>query len=203
MSNQTFYQKTGKDIVDKCSDALRRMKEGVETLQTNDIAFEAFLFMNKVMRFQKNITDFSRKHGSGIRCSFEEFLDPKNDANNMNWYPFQIAFIVMNINSIVYPDCDDRNIVDLLYFPTGGGKTEAYLGLIAFTIANRRLSRKPNDKYNKDGGVTAFLRYTLRLLTTQQRDRITKMIVAADYLRSREPEKYGNERISIGFWVGG
>lgn len=203
MKDQTFYQKTGKDIFDKCSDALRRMKEGVETLQNNDIAFEAFLFMNKVMRFQKNITDFSRKHGSGIRCSFEEFLDPKNDANNMNWYPFQIAFIVMNINSIVYPDCDDRNIVDLLYFPTGGGKTEAYLGLIAFTIANRRLSRKSNDKYNKDGGVTAFLRYTLRLLTTQQRDRITKMIVAADYLRSREPEKYGNERISIGFWVGG
>ena len=203
MSDPIFYQKTGKEIIEKCSDSLRRMREGVETLKNNDIAFDAFLFMNRVMRFQKNITDYSRKHGSGIECSFQEFLDPNNDANNMNWYPFQIAFILMNINSIVYPDSDDRNIVDLLYFPTGGGKTEAYLGLIAFTIANRRLSRKPTDIFNKDGGVTAFLRYTLRLLTTQQRDRITKMIVAADYLRSREPKKYGNERISIGFWVGG
>ena len=96
------------------------------------------------------------------------------------WRPFQIAFVLMNLNGIVDPLHDDREIVDLLYFPTGGGKTEAYLGLIAFTIANRRLRNNENSEYNNDGGVTAILRYTLRLLTTQQRDRLTKMVIAAE-----------------------
>ena len=90
-----------------------------------------------------------------------------------------------------------------LTVPTGGGKTEAYLGLMAFVIANRRLRADENDEYNRDGGVTAILRYTLRLLTTQQRDRITKMILAAEFIRQKEYPKYGKEPISIGFWVGG
>ena len=114
----------------------------------------------------------------------------------------------MNLQSIVDPCSKDRQIVDLLYFPTGGGKTEAYLGLIAFTIAFRRL-KKSVEGFNCDGGVSVILRYTLRLLTTQQRDRLTKMIVAAEIERHNEelknPEnpKYGKESFSIGFWVGG
>lgn len=203
MKDQSFYNKVGKDVIEKCSNALKRMNEGIDIISTNKTAFNAFTFMNVCMRLQKNIASYSKKHGQGIECNFGEFTDPSNPDNDMTWYPFQIAFILMNINSIVNPECDDRNIVDLLYFPTGGGKTEAYLGLIAFTIAHRRMSRSPNDEYNKDGGVTAFLRYTLRLLTTQQRDRITRMIVAAEYLRRKKPELLGNEPISIGFWVGG
>ena len=74
---------------------------------------------------------------------------------------------------------------------------------MAFVIANRRLRAEENDEYNRDGGVTAILRYTLRLLTTQQRDRITKMILAAELIRQKEYPKYGKEPISIGFWVGG
>ena len=80
----------------------------------------------------------------------------------------------MNLSGIVDPSHKDRKVVDLLYFPTGGGKTEAYLGLMAFVIVNRRLRASEISEYNSDGGVTAILRYTLRLLTTQQRDRITK-----------------------------
>ena len=91
--------------------------------------------------------------------------------------------------------------MDLLYFPTGGGKTEAYLGLMAFVIANRRLRAEEGGTYNLDGGVTIMLRYTLRLLTTQQRDRITKMVVAAEMIRRQDP-RFGKEPISIGFWVG-
>ena len=83
----------------------------------------------------------------------------------------QIAFILLNLRGIIDAESPEREIVDLLYFPTGGGKTEAYLGLIAFTIAYRRLTSKEESEYEKDGGVTVFLRYTLRLLTTQQRDR--------------------------------
>ena len=74
---------------------------------------------------------------------------------------------------------------------------------IAFTIAYRRLTAKEEHEYEKDGGVTVFLRYTLRLLTTQQRDRLMKLIVAMEWLREKNPELYGNERITIGFWVGG
>ncbi|UBV31573.1 DNA helicase [Lactobacillus delbrueckii subsp. lactis] len=109
----------------------------------------------------------------------------------------------MNLKGIVHPEDPEREIVDLLYFPTGGGKTEAYLGLMAFTIANRRLRASESDEYNRDGGVTIILRYTLRLLTTQQRDRITKMVVAAELVRQKNYPKYGTEPISIGFWVGG
>ncbi|MEG3142959.1 hypothetical protein SD436_11215 [Streptococcus sp. 2A/TPW/M5] len=89
------------------------------------------------------------------------------------------------MSGIVNPEHKDRDVVDLLYFPTGGGKTEAYLGLIAFVIANRRLRASEASEYNADGGVTVMLRYTLRLLTTQQRDRITKMVVAAELIRQK------------------
>lgn len=99
---------------------------------------------------------------------------------------------------------DDKfKTVDLLYFPTGGGKTEAYLGLIAFTIAYRRLTASDETDYEKDGGVTVFLRYTLRLLTTQQRDRLMRLVVAMEQLREKNQELYGKARITIGFWVGG
>ena len=125
------------------------------------------------------------------------------EGNQFCWRPFQIAFILMNLKGITDPLSNDRNIVDLLYFPTGGGKTEAYLGLIAFVIAYRRLNIDTNDGYNRDGGVTAILRYTLRLLTAQQRDRLTKMIIAAEMERQRQLPKFGREPITIGFWVGG
>jgi hypothetical protein len=147
--------------------------------------------------------NYSKNHGADIKCSFRDFVDPRDSKNDFGWRPFQIAFILMNLNGIVDPEHSDREIVDLLYFPTGGGKTEAYLGLMAFVIANRRLRANDQDSYNRDGGVTAILRYTLRLLTTQQRDRITKMVLAAEMIRAKEYPKYGKEPISIGFWVGG
>lgn len=154
-------------------------------------------------RTQKYIASELRKDG------FEEddillFNGDFNDAMTKEIYrAFQIAFILMNLSGIVNPEHKDRDVVDLLYFPTGGGKTEAYLGLMAFVIANRRLRASDASEYNADGGVTAMLRYTLRLLTTQQRDRITKMVVAAELIRQKTYPKYGKEPISIGFWVGG
>ena len=203
MQDDAFKEKIGDGIVAKCQNALARIREGILLLTNDENAFDAFCFMNRVMILQRNIMNYSRTHGADIECSFKDFVDPRNPKNNFGWRPFQIAFILMNVNAIVDPDHKDREIVDLLYFPTGGGKTEAYLGLMAFTIANRRLRSTSSDEYNRDGGVTAILRYTLRLLTTQQRDRITKMVIAAELIRRREPEKYGHEMISIGFWVGG
>ena len=203
MTDEAFKKKIGESVVGKCKVALERIREGINLLVKDDVAFEAFCFMNRAMIMQRNITSFSKKYGSGVDCNFTEFVDPRNPKNDFAWRPFQIAFILMNLNAIVDENHQDREIVDLLYFPTGGGKTEAYLGLMAFVIANRRLRAKEDDEYNRDGGVTAMLRYTLRLLTTQQRDRITKMIVAAELIRKKEYPKYGKEPISIGFWVGG
>ena len=203
MTSSEFKGKIGDAVIAKCQNALLRIREGIQLLIDDEIAFNAFCFMNRAMILQRNITNYSKCYGSGIECSFQDFIDPRKEENNFGWRPFQIAFILMNLNAIVDPLHSDRNIVDLLYFPTGGGKTEAYLGLMAFVIANRRLRAKADDSYNRDGGVTAILRYTLRLLTTQQRDRITKMVLAAEMIRDKCPEQYGHEPISIGFWVGG
>lgn len=202
MEDATFRDRIGNDIIEKCNTALNRIKEGITLIDSDDITFESFCFMNKVMILQRNIMNYSKVHGRGVNCNFLDFTNPRKKENEFGWRPFQIAFILMNIAAIVNPLHQDREIVDLLYFPTGGGKTEAYLGIMAFTIANRRLRANEDEKFNRDGGVTAILRYTLRLLTTQQRDRITKMVIAAELCR-RNDERFGKERISIGFWVGG
>lgn len=203
MAELAFANKVGNDVISKCNDALGRIREGIDLLVRDDTAFEAFCFMNRCMILQRNITNYAKKHGAGIDCNFKDFVDPRNPDNNFGWRPFQIAFILMNLSAMVDPQHQNREMVDLLYFPTGGGKTEAYLGLMAFVIANRRLRADESETYNRDGGVTAILRYTLRLLTTQQRDRITKMVLAAEMIRQREYPKYGKAPISIGFWVGG
>lgn len=204
MQQPDFKDKIGNTVIGHCKDALSRIREGIHIVETDDIAFQAFCFMNRVIFLQNSIKNYTKKHGTeGIECSFREFINPKNGKNYFGWRPFQIAFILMNLAGIVDPAHKDREIVDLLYFPTGGGKTEAYLGLMAFVIANRRLRATEGGTYNLDGGVTVMLRYTLRLLTTQQRDRITKMVVAAEMIRRQAYPRFGKEPISIGFWVGG
>ena len=204
------FKNTGNSIIVKCQDALRRMNEGITLIENDKKVFQAFLFMNQAMYLQRSITAYAHDCGRGIPCSLSDYMKDIPEKNlkqdHSEWRPFQIAFILLNLLGIVNPESDDRKIVDLLYFPTGGGKTEAYLGLIAFTVAYRRLTASEENDYRKDGGVTVFLRYTLRLLTTQQRDRLLKLIVAMEDLRERSESSgeclYGKERISIGFWVG-
>ena len=198
MSNIGFKER-GKKIISHCEEAYNRIEKGISLIESDDTVLDAFCFMNQAMYLQWGIKKFAQKHSTGAKCSLGDFT--KED--NVSWRPFQLAFILMNIEGSINPESEDRDIVDLLYFPTGGGKTEAYLGIIAMVIAYRRLTSNPLDQFEKDGGVTIILRYTLRLLTTQQRDRLTKLIVAAELLRERKPEKYGHSRISIGFYVGG
>src|SRR6185503_4166342 len=105
------------------------------------------------------------------------------------WFPFQIAFILMCITGIAEPQMpgSGRDYADLLWFPTGGGKTEAYLGLIAFTVFLRRLT------LDDGGGVTALMRYTLRLLTIQQFERAALLICACEFLRKENSKELGSE----------
>ena len=116
------------------------------------------------------------------------------------WYLFQLAFVLLNLASVADPRDTYRDDVELIFFPTGGGKTEAYLGLIAYTLLLRRIrgQRRPDAGL----GVTVILRYTLRLLTLDQLGRASTLICALELLRQEFPQELGQERLAIGLWVG-
>ncbi len=114
------------------------------------------------------------------------------------WRPFQLAFLLMNLKGIADPTHADREVVDLLFFPTGGGKTEAYLGLAAFTLVLRRL-RNPGIA---SAGLSVLMRYTLRLLTLDQLGRAATLICALELERQQDVDKLGDWPFEIGLWVG-
>ena len=114
------------------------------------------------------------------------------------WYPFQLAFILLNLRGLVTPAPDDRETVDLLFFPTGGGKTEAYLGLAAFVMVWRRLSHEGFGGC----GLAVLMRYTLRLLTLDQLGRAAAVVCALELARRADPAKLGSWPFEIGLWVG-
>lgn len=171
------YHNTALDSFNKIERCISRLRAGVDTLRKNDIAWKSFLYMNEAMLLQRVKT----KH-----CS----------PDTVSWYPFQIAYILQIIPDIVDNDSEYHKDVDLLWFPTGGGKTEAYLGLSAFSIFYRRLSKSDGDI----NGVTIIMRYTLRLLTLQQFERATVLVCACEHMR----KKYSilGREISIGLWIG-
>ncbi|MBF4691582.1 DISARM system helicase DrmA [Fusibacter ferrireducens] len=195
--NDENYRSKGNDIIKKCEESLSSIRKGILLLDDN-IVFESFKFMNEALHFSRALSKFSKDRNA----KEAELLELRTE-NHSFWRPFQIAFILKNIESIVDKKSNDSKNVELLYFPTGGGKTEAYLGIIVFAIALRRFRKDTDVNYEYDGGVTVFLRYTLRLLTTQQRDRLLKVISAAELLRHEGKYRLGKAPISIGFWVGG
>ena len=185
--------------------ALHRLEEGIETLE-NDDAAEAFRIANEAMWLQRTHSELVLRRRRGEEVDIEAIDVPVNRS----WYPFQLAFILIALASATdptHPDRVDRSeaIADLLWFPTGGGKTEAYLGLAAYVMALRRLQGFVGDLDGSDG-VAVIMRYTLRLLTIQQFQRATALMCALDVIR-RDRAKEGDERLGetpfrIGLWVG-
>jgi Helicase conserved C-terminal domain len=159
-----------------CEEARDRILAGVEVLREDADARRAFQLANRAMADQMD-------RGSGA------------DRSGFRWRPFQLAFVLLSLPSIVDSSHPDRSLAELLWFPAGGGKTEAYLGLFAFTVFHRRISR------DGAGGVTAIMRYTLRLLTAQQFERAARVVCACELIR-REHGDLGEEPISIGLFVG-
>jgi hypothetical protein len=171
--------------------AHKRMLDGIELVATDDVARRAFCFANRAMALQRerSVRALARRRGEAPHLPVRT-----------RWRPFQLAFILLNLPALCDRGHPDRNVGDLLWFPTGGGKTEAYLGLTAFALGHRRL-RPPLPGYNNSAGVTVLMRYTLRLLTIQQFQRATTLICACEHLRITE-RQWGGERFSIGLWVG-
>ena len=199
------YLETALRHIDACRSCLSRMKEGVVLIKENEQVNRAFRLMNRAMLLQQlhyNIKTREWILERGNIIGLEEGVIPSLNnpstwpARFGSWRPFQLAFILMNLNSVIHADSYDREIVDLIWFPTGGGKTEAYLGLSAFTIFQKKL------KNQNDSGTTVLMRYTLRLLTTQQFQRAASLICACDLIRKENEEELGNARITIGLWVG-
>lgn len=117
-------------------------------------------------------------------------------AGRAEWRPFQLAFLLANLAQVVDPQHRRRGVVDVIWMPTGGGKTEAYLALAAFTMLFRRRSDPAA------GGTAVIMRYTLRLLTAQQLQRAASLLCALETLRVANPAVLGRERFSIGAWLG-
>lgn len=117
------------------------------------------------------------------------------------WRAFQLAFILLNLPGLADPRDPNRETVDLLFFPTGGGKTEAYLGLAAFAMVLRRL-RHPGEKGLLGAGVSVIMRYTLRLLTLDQLARAAGLMCALELEREKKAIRYGEWPFEIGLWVG-
>jgi hypothetical protein len=189
----------GHNAIARARAALQRIQAGIDLLVQDADARLAFCFANQAIAMQSRWTKGGR-------------VNP--------WFPFQLAFQLLNLSAIVQRDHGDRGVCDLLWFPTGGGKTEAYLGLAAFTMAYRRLRTLRAGDGLKGEGVAILSRYTLRLLTIQQFRRALALITACELLRvqrsagealgwrpkrCKDPSNalWGAGRFSAGLWVGG
>ncbi len=211
------YHEIGKKNIEGCQSSYLRMEKGIESLADDDKKWSSFELANRAMFMQRVHLTLQSKTSNRDRYPYDEELTKLLDGidyasasgltkDNYSWRPFQLAFMLMSVDSVSDDSCEDRSIVDLIWFPTGGGKTEAYLGLTAFTIFYRRLAHK-----EASAGTTVIMRYTLRLLAAQQFTRASTLICACEYIRrdslGRRPRyksyPLGDEEISIGLWIGG
>ncbi|MHB8836205.1 MAG: DISARM system helicase DrmA [Candidatus Methylomirabilia bacterium] len=201
-----LHRATAAKALDQCRKVLERIREGIRLLEKNAQAFEAFRFSNRAMALQRVHTLAAREVRKGIR-KLEAGTVGLEVPQNRSWYPFQLAFMLINLPSLTRLDYPNRGedraaIADLLWFPTGGGKTEAYLGLTAYTLAMRRLQGEVEGRPGEHG-VAVLMRYTLRLLTLQQFQRATALICACETIRREDTAgKWGRVPFRIGLWVG-
>jgi hypothetical protein len=176
---------TAQALLSRAQVAADRIEAGIDLL-ADPTVLEAFRTANRAM------ATAARR-----RFAIIEKTEPSAVAAP-HWRPFQLAFLLMNLRGIAEPAHPDREVVDLLFFPTGGGKTEAYLGLAAFTLVLRRL-RHPGIT---SAGLSVLMRYTLRLLTLDQLGRAATLICALERERQQDVTKLGDWPFEIGLWVG-
>ncbi|SFL28839.1 Helicase conserved C-terminal domain-containing protein [Lachnospiraceae bacterium KH1T2] len=211
LPNHHFY--TAQRHISNCRYCQNRIAEGICELENNPPAWDAFQLANRAMYMQRVQIVLQSKFEDVYPDNDElgELLEDMNyyeQPDSHFWRPFQLAFLLMSVTSMSNDNVSnkERDIVDLIWFPTGGGKTEAYLGLAAFTIFYRRLSH-----LSESGGTAIIMRYTLRLLAAQQFTRASTLICACELIRQeakRRSSSYprydlGDDEINIGLWIGG
>jgi hypothetical protein len=177
-------RRTRDRLMDGAEEARRRIEAGIELLTRDPEVLDAFRIANRAMALQ------ARKSRP------REYSGDKRPR----WRLFQLAFLLLSLPGTAGEDHPDRETVELIFFPTGGGKTEAYLGVIAFLLALRRL--RGGERPDGGLGVAVILRYTLRLLTLDQLGRAATLICALDHLRRNGFERLGDTRFAVGLWVG-
>ena len=187
-----------------------QLAEGLNHLLADPEARRCFAFMNRVMADQR-----VRSQVSAVRAAEPSISEKEAEARVLagahphHWRVFQLAFILMQLPALTNPGLPRRSgdlaSAQLLFFPTGGGKTEAYLGLAAYAFAIRRrqgLLETPDGAIDGRAGVTVLMRYTLRLLTSQQFQRAATLVCAAELMRREDTATWGEEPFRIGLWVG-
>lgn len=198
--------------IKKCEQIYNRISNGIKLLSENENGLRAFQLANTAIYLQmfQTAQHFNKKkegfevweRNEVLQHKFEEYAtlnfppNSKGEIKEPEWRPFQLAFILQCLASFIDEKSNEKELIDLLYFPTGGGKTEGYLAVSAFLIFWRRIQH--SDSYD---GVNIIIRYTLRLLSAQQFERASKMILACEFIRSNHKD-LGDKQISIGFWVG-
>ena len=201
---------TGAEALAEARQVLGQLAEGLDHLLTDPEARRCFAFMNRVMADQRVRSQIAaaRAVNPGLSVEDAEARILKEDHPH-HWRVFQLAFILMQLPALTDPALSRRSgdlaAAQLLFFPTGGGKTEAYLGLAAYAFAIRRrqgLLDTPDGPIDGRAGVTVLMRYTLRLLTSQQFQRATTLVCAAELARREDPATWGAEPFRIGLWVG-
>jgi hypothetical protein len=173
-------RETADALIHNAAIAAARIERGIALLTQSPEALDAFRTANRAVA---------------------RALKKRLGIDAPRWRAFQLAFILLNLPGLADPLDQDRAGVDLLFFPTGGGKTEAYLGLAAFAIVLRRL-RHPGAAGKAGAGVSVIMRYTLRLLTLDQLARAAGLVCALELEREAASERYGSWPFEIGLWVG-
>jgi hypothetical protein len=196
-------------LIQRCEESLKRMEDGLaflnENTKTAEYAREAFRLANHAMllaqlRSSREVRIPRLEDGRILWDKSINNPDPAQPTPNKGyWRAFQIAFLLMSLRGICNQSHEDRMMVDLIWFPTGGGKTEAYLGLAAFTIFFNRLAGL------EPGGVDVIMRYTLRLLTAQQFQRAGLLFCAMEFIRNLPSNipRLNGKQFRLGIWVGG
>lgn len=177
--------RTASDLLVHAGHAAKRIEAGIAALNDAEV-LEAFRIANRAMA-----------EAARSRDAIQQQVAPAA-VDAPQWRPFQLAFILMTLPGLIDPTHVDREVVDLLFFPTGGGKTEAYLGLAAFSMVLRRL-RHPGIR---SAGMSVLMRYTLRLLTLDQLGRASALMCALELEREKQPKRLGEWPFEIGLWVG-
>ena len=171
---------TADELVRFAGVAADRIARGIALLAQDADALDAFRVANR---------------------SVAQALRKRLGIETPRWRPFQLAFLLLNLSGLADPRDPNRATVDLLFFPTGGGKTEAYLGLAAFAMVLRRL-RHPGEKGRSGVGVSVIMRYTLRLFTLDQLARAAGLVCALELEREKDVARYGEWPFEIALWVG-